>query len=300
MRGYCIAVQVVMSLAWLRHVPAFQVGRRIRASTLPPSQRYSVALRPARMMQLMMSTKAKTDFSLKSIDWLQDNVVEVLNELYDPADVARGNVFAKLNKPKKKKKKKKKKKDKSPSKGDASEDDTETTDKAPASSEKQQQDSEKVNVETSPEEKERKSKKRKRKKRKSTEEESPTSKRRTDEEEDKHGANKNKATTADEEKDIVVTITTREQQHAKMSRKKAKKDKPSLPNDNDDAISPTKRVKFGNVNRARSYKASMKALRTANPKTPAASPEQSILRRKQRNKQKTAAPNKRKKAADYF
>jgi len=115
MRGYCIAVQVVMSLAWLRHVPAFQVGRRIRASTLPPSQRLdSVALRPARMMQLMMSTKAKTDFSLKSIDWLQDNVVEVLNELYDPADVARGNVFAKLNKPKKKKKKKKGSEDENP------------------------------------------------------------------------------------------------------------------------------------------------------------------------------------------
>eukprot|EP00977_Amphora_coffeiformis_P026592 scaffold28061_cov117-Amphora_coffeaeformis.AAC.1 len=44
--------------------------------------------------------------SLKGIDWLQDNVVEVLDELFDPKDVARGNAIAKLEKPSKKKKKK--------------------------------------------------------------------------------------------------------------------------------------------------------------------------------------------------
>jgi len=45
--------------------------------------------------------------SLRGIDWVQDLVVQVLNDLYDPKDVAKGTVEAKLNKTKKKKKKKK-------------------------------------------------------------------------------------------------------------------------------------------------------------------------------------------------
>ena len=53
------------------------------------------------------TTDPSATTSLKGIEWLQENVVQVLNELYDPADVARGNVLAKLEKPKKKKKKKK-------------------------------------------------------------------------------------------------------------------------------------------------------------------------------------------------
>jgi arginyl-tRNA synthetase len=41
------------------------------------------------------------------MEWLQDSVLEVLNELFDPKEVARGNALAKLEPPKKKKNKKK-------------------------------------------------------------------------------------------------------------------------------------------------------------------------------------------------
>ncbi|KAL7564846.1 hypothetical protein ACA910_001591 [Epithemia clementina (nom. ined.)] len=50
------------------------------------------------------SSEIQNNFELKGIEWLQDNVVSVLNELYDPAEVARGNVLAKFSKGKKKKK----------------------------------------------------------------------------------------------------------------------------------------------------------------------------------------------------
>ena len=53
------------------------------------------------------SSNTTTGTQLKGLAWLQDNVVQVLNELYDPAEVARGTVLAKLEKPQKKKKKKK-------------------------------------------------------------------------------------------------------------------------------------------------------------------------------------------------
>ena len=53
------------------------------------------------------TTDPSSTTTLKGIEWLQESVVDVLNDLFDPADVARGNVLAKLEKPKKKKKKKK-------------------------------------------------------------------------------------------------------------------------------------------------------------------------------------------------
>ncbi|KAL3924570.1 MAG: hypothetical protein SGILL_000967 [Bacillariaceae sp.] len=49
-----------------------------------------------------------TTVTVKSIGFVQDAVLEALQELFDPADVARGAALAKLEKPKKKKKKKKK------------------------------------------------------------------------------------------------------------------------------------------------------------------------------------------------
>lgn len=56
----------------------------------------------------MSTTKGTTETSsLKGIDWLQQAVVQVLNELYDPAQVARGNALAKLDKKPKPKSKKK-------------------------------------------------------------------------------------------------------------------------------------------------------------------------------------------------
>jgi arginyl-tRNA synthetase len=54
-----------------------------------------------------MSTTA-APVSIKGIDFIQDAALDALNELFDPAEVARGAALAKLNKPKKKKKKKKK------------------------------------------------------------------------------------------------------------------------------------------------------------------------------------------------
>jgi hypothetical protein len=54
-----------------------------------------------------MATLASTDTkSLVGIDFVQHSVVEVLNETFDPKEVARGNALAKLDKGKKKKKKK--------------------------------------------------------------------------------------------------------------------------------------------------------------------------------------------------
>ena len=60
-----------------------------------------------RATSLFMSTSTAPT-TLKSIDWVQNAVLGAMNELFDPAEVARGAALAKLNKPKKKKKKKKK------------------------------------------------------------------------------------------------------------------------------------------------------------------------------------------------
>lgn len=88
-----------------------------RSSVLPPSFRrdcssgHHASLRLGSALQLSTTTdppsSSSTTTTLKGIEWLQENVVEVLNELFDPADVARGTVLAKMEKPKKKKKKKK-------------------------------------------------------------------------------------------------------------------------------------------------------------------------------------------------
>ena len=57
----------------------------------------------------MSTTSAATpSIGIKSIDFVEEAVLEAMNELFDPAEVARGAALAKLNKPKKKKKKKKK------------------------------------------------------------------------------------------------------------------------------------------------------------------------------------------------
>ena len=52
------------------------------------------------------SSSANPTVNVKSIGYIQEAVLEALNELFDPADVARGAALAKLEKPKKKKKKK--------------------------------------------------------------------------------------------------------------------------------------------------------------------------------------------------
>ena len=108
MNRFCLGI--AMSVAWLRLTPAFQAAVRRSAPTWTSTIHTTKSFQTQTSALMMSTTTAadnSVDFSLKSIDWLQDTVVEVLNELYDPADVARGNALAKLNKGKKKKKKKK-------------------------------------------------------------------------------------------------------------------------------------------------------------------------------------------------
>lgn len=52
-------------------------------------------------------TKEQQQHQLKGIQWVQDCVVEVLNDLFDPKEVARGQALAKLTKKKKNKKSRK-------------------------------------------------------------------------------------------------------------------------------------------------------------------------------------------------
>lgn len=66
-----------------------------------------------------MSTAAATastessaeDSTLVGIDWVRSSVVSVLNEIFDPAEIAKGAAIAKLDGKKNKKQKKKKKHD---------------------------------------------------------------------------------------------------------------------------------------------------------------------------------------------
>lgn len=66
---------------------------------------------PSSTSSLSLSTTpistVATDIVIKNIDFVEEAVLESINELFDPAEVARGAVLAKLNRPKKKKKKKK-------------------------------------------------------------------------------------------------------------------------------------------------------------------------------------------------
>ena len=81
-------------MLWTRTV-AFGVVRRF---TSPP--------RTVRWMATVADTK-----ELCGIEFVQQTVVDVLNDIFDPKEVARGNALAKLDKGKKTKKKKKKKGD---------------------------------------------------------------------------------------------------------------------------------------------------------------------------------------------
>jgi len=111
---------------------------------------------------------------------------------------------------------------------------------------------------------------------------------------------------AEEPQEEEIVISAKDVKKAKAGHQKSQQETES-----EEATTPptdgSRRVKFGAVNRARSYKASMKALRTANPTTPPAAPEQSILRiknnAKRKNRKETGLSKKksqRKKATDYF
>jgi hypothetical protein len=53
-----------------------------------------------------MSTTSTPETTIRGISFVQEAVLEVLNDLFDPAQVARGAALAKLDKPKKNRKKK--------------------------------------------------------------------------------------------------------------------------------------------------------------------------------------------------
>jgi hypothetical protein len=82
-------------MLWTR-TAAFGVVRTFSAR--PPTNRWM-----ASSTSINANTKA-----LLGIDFLSQTVVDVLNDTFDPKDVARGSALAKLDKGKKKKKKKKK------------------------------------------------------------------------------------------------------------------------------------------------------------------------------------------------
>jgi arginyl-tRNA synthetase len=94
-----------------RRVPTTTAWTHLRPHLRPIHSSHSIAHRVQRRTTIAtrhLSTSREAPAapaSLQGIDWLQDAVVQVLNELYDPQQVAKGTVLAKLDKKKKKKKK---------------------------------------------------------------------------------------------------------------------------------------------------------------------------------------------------
>eukprot|EP00544_Gedaniella_sp_CCMP2646_P007131 CAMPEP_0202484444 /NCGR_PEP_ID=MMETSP1361-20130828/3524_1 /ASSEMBLY_ACC=CAM_ASM_000849 /TAXON_ID=210615 /ORGANISM="Staurosira complex sp., Strain CCMP2646" /LENGTH=688 /DNA_ID=CAMNT_0049113095 /DNA_START=26 /DNA_END=2088 /DNA_ORIENTATION=+ len=92
---------------------AFGVVKRVATrslvtrSSLPSQCRLSVSKQETafRPFGLCMSTTSTPETTIRCISFVQEAVLEVLNELFDPAQVARGAALAKLDKSKKKKKK---------------------------------------------------------------------------------------------------------------------------------------------------------------------------------------------------
>jgi hypothetical protein len=91
-----LASFLVMAV-WAARTFAFSVGKRF-------------VVRPISYGKVFMSTSSAPDTAkstIRGIEFVQDAVVNVLNNLFDPAEVARNNALAKLDKPKKQKKQKK-------------------------------------------------------------------------------------------------------------------------------------------------------------------------------------------------
>lgn len=93
-------------LAW--HISAFRQRRRIPFSSRLLSHYSSNSIVKGGTSGLVASA---THYHFKGLAWLQDSVADVLNELYDPKDVARGKVIAQFEPRNKKKKKKKQSKE---------------------------------------------------------------------------------------------------------------------------------------------------------------------------------------------
>ena len=117
-----------------------------------------------------------------------------------------------------------------------------------------------------------------------------------------------------DEEELVISVKEQKKAISAMNAAKSKANgsNDAHPKDNktgkrtheEQSPESSKRVKFGSVNFARSWKASMKALRSSNPSTPPAAPDQSILLNKSSTSRlkSTASTGKqrRKRAKDYF
>ena len=117
----------------------------------------------------------------------------------------------------------------------------------------------------------------------------------------------------DEEEEVVISIKDQEKAKSVMNARTnitlrvkgqdmSEKGKGTKSKEELASLSESKRVKFEAVNRARSFSASMKALRSANPSTPPVVPEQSILLNKTRTPRLNVKKLKkrRRKATHYF
>merc|ERR1711966_77391 len=94
---YCLPTAIIGIMLWLSRVQGFGLVRR-QVSTIATGNRFYKSPK----IQLSTSTAAaKPGITIRSIDFIEDAVLEAMNELFDPAEVARGNAIAKLNKPKK-------------------------------------------------------------------------------------------------------------------------------------------------------------------------------------------------------
>jgi len=177
-----------------------------------------------------------------------------------------------------------------------------------------EEQAEKVKAET--EKKESKKKKKKRKSVESEPEAENNNKVTTDDSGDGKKKKKKKKRKSDPEEtapeeEIVITLTEQQDakkkgRNAKKKRKEQEEEEEEREKEEDESASKgSKRVSFGKKNRAKSHKASMKALRTSEPpNTKETNPEKGILRKEPKHKSKlkggTASKKGRQKASNYF
>jgi hypothetical protein len=131
-RGLCSRQQ--SALPYLNAPPLKHVSSSSLFSTTSPSTSTTTESKAQADQEDGASGDGNASSGVKGISWLRQIVVETLNELYDPADVARGAVRAKFEKGNKKNKKKKNKKG-----GDAAAEEP-ATDEAPAGPTKEEID----------------------------------------------------------------------------------------------------------------------------------------------------------------
>lgn len=119
--SYCLIMAILCDMIRLSRGFAFSSSRRrmvemslhhckttggVSFQYVPTGTRKTFPTRSSSILSMSTTSAATPDVAVKSIGFVEDAVLEAMNELFDPVDVARGAAMAKLNKPKKKKKKK--------------------------------------------------------------------------------------------------------------------------------------------------------------------------------------------------